>query len=353
MTIPDRMAAVCLTGFGGPEKLEYREDVPVPRPQKEEVLLRVGACAVNNTDLWTRRGAYGGAVEEDGSTSGWRGGLQFPLIQGSDIVGEIVAVGDGVPSSRVGQRVVVNPTLYSGDGEDGLFGAGMIGSERDGGFAEYATVPEDNAIPVSSSLSDAELATFMLTHLTAEHMLNRGTAQSGDRVLITGTSGGVGSALLQLAKRRGAETICVVGEGKEDRARSLGADATITRGADPVEALHDLGYEDVDLVVDVVGGDQAVRLLDALVAGGELVIAGAIAGPTAQIDWRKVYLRHLSILGSTLGTKREGRDIVRYIESSEIRPLLSQVFPLAELKRAQETFKEKKFFGKLVVVPTS
>src|SRR3989304_8623765 len=166
--IPETMRAMLLTGFGGYEKLEYRLDVPVPTPSGDEVLVKVAACGVNNTDIWTREGAYG--TDE---RSGWRGGaFHFPRIQGADIVGRIVAIGAGVSRERLGDRVMVNPTLYAGDG-DGLFEAAYLGSERDGGFAEYACVPNQNAHTIDSPFSDQELATFMTAYLTAEHMLNR------------------------------------------------------------------------------------------------------------------------------------------------------------------------------------
>ena len=165
---PETMRAMVLTGFGGYDTLHYRPDVPVPKPADDEVLVEVAACGVNNTDIWTREGAYG--TDEN---SGWRGGaFEFPRIQGADIVGRIVDVGGNVPRERLGARVMVNPTLYAGAG-DGLFEAAFIGSERDGGFAEFACVPDANAHAIDSPLSDPELATFMTAYLTAEHMLNR------------------------------------------------------------------------------------------------------------------------------------------------------------------------------------
>jgi NADPH:quinone reductase-like Zn-dependent oxidoreductase len=248
--------AVLLTGHGGPEKLEYREDVPTPEPAADEVLVEVGAAGVNNTDLWTREGAYGAADDPD-ATGGWRRGepMRFPRIQGADVAGRIVRVGDGVAGSRVGERVLVDPTLYA-EGGDGPIGAGLIGSERDGGFAEYVTVPAENAHAVETPLSDEELATFPTAYVTAERMLKRARLVGGETALVTGASGGVGSALVQLAKARGAYVIAVVGPGKEERVRGIGADAVIARGATdiPAAASAASGGRPVDAVADVVGG---------------------------------------------------------------------------------------------------
>ena len=225
------MKAVLLTGHGGPEKLEYRADVPAPEPAAGEVLIEVGAAGVNNTDLWTREGAYG-AVNDPEATGGWRRGesMRFPRIQGADIAGRIVAVGEGVAGSWVGERVLVDPTLYAEEG-GGLVGTGLIGSERDGGFAEYVAVPSENAHVIESALDDEELATFPTAYVTAERMLKRARLVAGETVLVTGASGVVGSALVQLAKARGARVVAVVGPGKEEKVREIGADWVVGRGA--------------------------------------------------------------------------------------------------------------------------
>jgi NADPH:quinone reductase-like Zn-dependent oxidoreductase len=187
------MKATLLTGHGGPEKLEYREDVPIPKTAEGEVLIKVGAAGINNTDIWTREGAYG-TEDDPATTSGWRRGnpMRFPRIQGADIVGRIVGVGGGVNASRIGERVIVDNALYSG-GEEGLVDSGLIGSERDGGFAEYVAVPAENAHAIESDLSDAELATFPTAYVTSLRMLNRARISAGETVLVRGASGGVGS----------------------------------------------------------------------------------------------------------------------------------------------------------------
>lgn len=347
------MKAVLLTGHGGPEKLEYRADVSVPEPAAGEVLVEVGAAGVNNTDLWTREGAYG-TSDDPGATGGWRRGeaLRFPRIQGADVSGRVAAVGDGVAGSRMGERVLVDPTLYTDEG-DGLVGAGLIGSERDGGFAEYVAVPAENAHAVESALGDEELATFPTAYVTAERMLKRARLKGGETVLVTGASGGVGSALVQLAKARGAWVVAIVGPGKEEKVRDIGADAVVPRGAPdtPAAVSHASGGRPVDAVADVVGGDSFPGLLNALRPEGRYVVAGAIAGPSVGLDLRTVYLNHLEIIGSTMGSREDFADLVRHVTDGRVRPLLSGVYELRDLRRAQEDFRRKGFFGKLVVVP--
>lgn len=347
------MKAVQLTGHGGPEKLEYRQDVPAPEPSEGEVLIEIGAAGVNNTDIWTREGAYG-SEDDPESAGGWRRGepMEFPRIQGLDITGRIAGVGSGVPDSRIGERVLVDFTLYSGK-EENLVEADIIGSERDGGFAEYVVVPAENAHAIDTPLTDEELATFPTAYLTAEHMLNRARVTEGEWIFVTGASGGVGSALVQLARVRGARVAALVGSGKEDMARSLGAEAMVTRGVDDLSeaALDASGGQHFDVVADVVGGEFFGDLLNVLRPLGRYVAAGAIAGPMVSLDLRTLYLKHLELIGSTVGTHEEFSDLVGYIESGKIKPLLAGVYPLSEIKQAQEDFEKKNFFGKLVLVP--
>jgi NADPH:quinone reductase-like Zn-dependent oxidoreductase len=311
------MKAVLLTGHGGPEKLEYRKDVPVPESAENEVLVEVGAAGVNNTDIWTREGAYGSENDPE-SAGGWRRGekMEFPRIQGLDIAGRIVGVGNGVPESRIGERVLVDFALYSG-GEEGLVNADIIGSERNGGFAEYVTVPTENAHEIETTLTDEELATFPTAYLTAEHMLNRARVAEGETVFVTGASGGVGSALLQLAGVRGARVVALVGPGKEDMARDLGAEAVVTRGVGDLteDALNAAGGRQFDVVADVVGGGIFGDLLNVLKPLGRYVTAGAIADPMVSLDLRTLYLKHLELIGSTIGTHEEFSDLVGYTKS--------------------------------------
>jgi len=345
------MRAVLLTGHGGLDKLVYREDVADPVPGPADVLVRVGAAGLNNTDVWTREGAYG-AQDDAAQVNGWRREpLSFPLIQGADIVGTVVAAGDDVHADRVGERVIVDNALYTGNGE-GLLDAGILGSERDGGFAELVAVPAVNAHPIDSPLSDAELASFPTAYVTAERMLRRARVDDRDTLLVTGASGGVGTGLVQLAKHRGAWVVAVVGPGKEDAIRAIGADAVIARGAPLGAAVErELGGRSLDVVADVVGGESVGELLNVLCPGGRYVVAGAIAGPVVTLDLRTVYLKQLDLLGSTMGDRSDFARLLEAIESGALQPLVAATYPLSELRRAQEDFMRKQFIGKLVVVP--
>ncbi len=349
---PTNMKAVLLKGFGGYDQLEYREDVAIPEPPKDEVLIKVSACGINNTDIWTREGAYGGS-QDNPAISGWRGGsIDFPRIQGADIVGYIFDVGDGVLSSRIGDRVMVNPTLYGRTTDDPPY-TGFIGSERDGGFAEYACAPSENAHKIDSPFSDEQLATFMCAYLTAEHMLNRAALKKAETIIVTGASGGVGSALVQLAKLRGANVVAVTAKGKAQSLRELGADAVVTRGEpDWYLAIRDqLGKTSIDVAADVVAGPLVSGLLEILRHKGRYVTAGAIANPNVTIDWRKIYLKQLDVLGSTLGTQKEAGDLIEYITLGRLKPLLARAYPLAQIVQAQKDFKKKQYLGKLVIAP--
>ena len=346
------MRAVLLTGHGGPEMLDYREDVAEPEPAAGEVLIAVGAAGINNTDIWTREGAYGSA-DDAAAVSGWRREpMAFPRIQGGDVAGRIVAVGAGVPETRIGERVIVNPVLYSDLG-DGLVGMGYLGSERDGGFAEFVAVPAESALAIESDLGDAELASFPTAYLTAEGMLDRARAAAGETLLVTGASGGVGSALVQLARARDARVVALAGRGKEARLRDLGADLVLTRQAgDPAAQLGEgLGEGALDVVADVVAGPLFPALMNALKPKGRYVTCGAIAGPVVSLDLRTLYLKHLELIGSTLGTRDQFARLVALIAAGRIVPLVAATYPLSEIAAAQAAFKEKAFFGKLVLLP--
>lgn len=355
-TLPDTMSAVQLTGHGGLDKLAYRQDIPRPDPALGEVLIEVAACGMNNTDVWVRLGAYG-TEEDPDAVSSWRRGsptLTFPRIQGTDTAGHIAAVGEGVSSERIGERVMVDFSIYNRD-DDSLVDIDYIGHGRDGGYAEYVCVPADHAHPVASPISDAELATFCCAYLTGEHMLDRASVRAGERVLVTGASGGVGSGIVQLCRARGAIPYALVGRGKESAIAAIGAEAVITRGeGDLVEAVREAtkGVE-IDVVADLVAGPMFNDLLRILRPEGRYTTAGAIAGPVVQLDLRTVYLKHLQIHGSSQGTRGAFRRLVRYIEEGRIKPLLGGLYKLSDFHRAQRDFMEKKFVGKLVVVPDS
>ncbi len=353
-SLPAAMRAVLLTGHGGPAKLVYREDVPLPAPAPGEVLIEVTACGMNNTDVWVRQGAYG--TEEDaGAVSTWRrqgNTLTFPRIQGTDSVGRIVAVGDGVSPSRIGERVMVDFSIYNRD-DDSLADIDYMGHGRDGGYAEYQALPAENAHVVDTTMTDIELATFCCAYLTGEQMLERAGLKAGERVLVTGASGGVGSGIVQLARARGAIPYAIVGPGKEQAVKDIGAEAVITRGApDLIAAVNEAtGGQPIDVVADLVGGAIFNDLLRILRPEGRYTTAGAIAGPVVQLDLRTMYLKQLQLHGSSQGTRGDFRRIVRYIEQGLIKPLVGGVYKLSDFHRAQADFVAKDFVGKLVVVP--
>jgi NADPH:quinone reductase-like Zn-dependent oxidoreductase len=369
VTLPERMRAVVLTGHGGLDRLELRDDVARPRPGPGEVLLRVGACGMNNTDINTRTAWYSRSVTE-GTAGGGAGGFaaaqradatwgasgsRFPRIQGADVAGRIVGVGAGVAEARLGERVLVDPWLRDPEDPEDRSKAGYLGSERDGGFAEYVAVPALNAVAIESRLTDAELATFPCSSSTAEHMLAKARLAGGETLLVTGASGGVGSALVQLGKRRGAD---VIAAAKLDALRALGADAAIARSAPDLEA-PDLEAEvraaspggELDVVADVVGGPGFPTLLDLLARGGRYVTAGAIAGPVVELDLRILYLKDLELLGATVMPRAIFEDLVGYIERGEIEPLLARTFPLEALPEAQTAFLQKQHLGNFVILP--
>ena len=361
MNVPDTMTAVLLTGYGGFEKLVMRHDVPVPSFHAQDVLIRVGACGVNNTDINTRKGWYAPSVQgttdenmivENDDQGAWSGSLSFPRIQGADVVGRIVAVGDNVPVERIGERVIVEPLVRHAESPDDRYGIEYLGSERDGGFAEYVAVPSVNAFPVNSEFSDAQLATFPCSYSTAEHMLTRIRITQKDTLLITGASGGVGSALVQLAKRRGAIVLAVAGAAKKDAVAALGADMVIDRETDLTEALKQVLPEGgVNAVADVVGGKGFPSLIDALKRGGRYVTAGAIAGPIVSLDLRQLYLKDLEFQGATVLPPGLFGHLVNYIENREIQPVLAGEFPLAAIREAQTAFMAKKHVGSFVLRP--
>ena len=358
--IPAQMAAVLLTAHGGIDTLSYREDVALPVAGPDEVLIRVAAAGVNNTDINTRIGWYskkvsaatdsGGAdgfdeVDDDDAT--WSGvPMTFPRIQGADCCGIIVAVGEQVDSARIGERVIVRNMLRSYV-DYRPFECWTFGSECDGAFAQFTRAPSRETYRVDCDWSDAELASIPCAYSTAENMLQRADV-GAERVLITGASGGVGSAAVQLARRRGAEVIAVASQAKADEVQALGADRVIDRSADLVAAL---GRDSIDVVVDLVAGEAWPALLEVLRRGGRYATAGAIAGPLVELDVRTLYLKDLTLIGCTFQEDKVFENLVGYIERGEIRPVVARTYPLREIARAQQDFLDKNFTGKLVLVP--
>jgi NADPH:quinone reductase-like Zn-dependent oxidoreductase len=358
--IPDTMIAIVLTGHGGFQKLKYRSNVPVPVPGPIEVLIQVGAAGINNTDINTRIAWYSKNVTDDtnsGSELGftdafdddasWSGEpIGFPRIQGADCCGRIVAIGSQVDPDRMGERVLVRPIQTTEMGSR-AFACRTFGSECDGGFAQYTKTYSVDALKIESDLSDIELASFPCAYTTAEGMLERASVRP-ETVLITGASGGVGSAAVQLAKRRKARVIAIAAREKADEVRALGADRVIERNSNLSEVLV---KDSVDVVVDLVAGPQWPQLLNVLKRGGRYVTAGAIAGPIVELDVRTLYLKDLSFFGCTYQGKGILENLISYIEDDEIRPLVSGSYSLKDIVQAQKDFIAKKHIGKLVLVP--
>ena len=357
-TIPDKMKGVYLTGFGGFEKLAYHTDIPVPTPKKGEVLIKIGAAAVNNTDINTRIGWYSKNVEsgtnKGGSTGfkdvnqdgSWLGqALEFPRIQGADGAGTIVAVGDGVDLKRVGQRVMVRSVQARPSTKKGIECI-TFGSECDGSFAEYATALDSETFAINSDLSDGELATFPCSYGTANNLVWRVGVKANDTVFITGASGGVGSALVQLAKVRGAKVIGVVDPDQEDRVLGYGADEVLHRGDDFVEKLGEMS---VDVILDMVAGESWPQLLKLLKKGGKYGVCGAIGGPIVKFDVRDAYLKDLSLFGTTYQSTESFEELIKYIEDGKIKPVVAKEFELSDIVAAQKAFLSKKYIGKIVL----
>ena len=354
---PAVMRAVVLTGHGGFDQLDLRNDVPVPRPGRGEVLIRVAAAGLNNTDINTRVGWYAKDVAAATDTlvtqggagaapEGWSGTqFAFPRIQGADVCGRICAVGADVPPDRIGERVLVDPILRSGPGFDVRY----LGSEVDGGFADYVCVPAANAVAIHSDLSDVALASLPCAYSTAENILTRLGVTQGERVLITGASGGVGSAAVQLAKRRGAQVFAIAAQSKADAVRRLGADHVLARTT-PVSTAFGPDY--FDACVDVVGGPGVPDLLDSLKRGGRYGVSGAIAGPRFELDLRTLYLKDLRMIGCTVLEAEVFPNLIAYVEAGEVCPAIAATYPLFEIAAAQSAFLDKHHVGKIVLTLT-
>lgn len=354
------MRAMVTMGHGDLDMLIYHEDWPRPEPATGEVLIRVKACGLNNTDVNTRSGWYSKAVK-DATTGGaydvvheedptWGGApIGFPRIQGADVCGIVEAVGAGVDPARIGERVITDNWLRDSDDPSDMNKTGYFGSERDGGFAEYTTIPATNALAIKSAYSDAELATFSCSYSTAEGMLTRAHVTKNDTILVTGASGGVGGALLQLAKLRGARVIAMASRAKHDNISAMGADLVIDRNPSDLRAA--IGREKVTVVADIVGGATWPKIIDILERGGRYTCSGAIAGPMVTMDLRTFYLRDLTFTGSTVIDPSVTNNLITYIESAQIKPMLAATFPLAKLREAQRAFIAKEHIGNIVVIP--
>jgi len=351
VTPPAVMSGVCLTRHGGPEALEWREDIPVPRPGPGDVLVRVLAAGVNNTDINTRVGWYApevtGATEETNEeveAGGWGGALEFPRIQGGDLCGEVVAVGEGVDGFATGRRVTC-PINQPRPTPENPVGFVAIGSEYDGAFAQFCLVQARDLYDVTDApLTDVELAAIPCAFGTAAGLLHRAGVTAGQAVLITGASGGVGLAAVQLASQMGAEVTGISSPAKADCVREAGAAAVIGRDAPlPADRFH--------AVIDLVAGGIWPALIDSLRPGGHYAVAGAIGGPVIEADLRRIYLRDITLHGCTYQPPEVFADLIASVNAGQVRPLISKTYPLARIAEAQADFIAKTLPGKLVLIP--
>ena len=345
LPISSQMFGVIMLSNGDFDQLQYRTDLPIPKLKSGEVLIQVLAAAINNTDINTRIGWYSknhGAAED----AAWTGkALEFPRIQGADVCGRIVAVGDGVDETRIGERVLIEPSLKEADGQQ-LQDPWYFGSECDGGFAQYTKVAARHAYAINSELSDVELASFPCSYSTAENLLTKAQVCEQDLVFVTGASGGVGSAVIQLAKARGAKVIAQTSQAKAEEVIAIGADRVVFRDSD---LLQELGKNRVNVVIDLVGGTQWPVLLELLKPEGRYAVSGAIGGAEVELDLRTLYLKDLTFYGCTILRDEVFGNLIQRIEDGQIKPLVAKTYPLAEIVRAQQTFLTKQHTGKIVL----
>jgi NADPH:quinone reductase-like Zn-dependent oxidoreductase len=342
------MKAVIFKQHGGPDVLEYA-DVPEPAIKSDEVLVEVKACALNHLDVWTRGGLPG--VE-----------IPLPHILGSDIAGVVREVGDLVSWVRGGDEVLLHPGVSCGHCGECLGGRDnlccdydILGYRRNGGYAELVAAPAVNVIPKPQNLSWEEAAALPLVTVTAWHMLvTRAAVQPGEDVLIHAAGSGVGSMGIQIAKLRGARVIATASsEEKLSKAKELGADEVVNYSSEdwPKEVKGLTNRRGVDVVFEHTGAATWAGSVASLKTGGRLVTCGATSGFAAQTDLRQVFYRHLTILGSFMGSKSELLEAMKFVESGKIRAVVDQTLPLREAQRAQELMKDRLQFGKLVLIP--
>jgi len=340
------MKAVQIRAHGGIDVLE-QVDVGEPTPRPDEVLIRVRACALNHLDLWVRAGIPG--VQ-----------FAFPHILGSDIAGEVVAVGESCHRVRPGMRALLAPGLSCRqclrcfEGHDNecrdykLFGAGVAG-----GYRERMTAPEYSVIPIPESLSFIEAAAVPLVYLTAWHMLRRRAAlQPGEEVVVIAASSGVGMAAVQIAKLFQCRVVATAGgREKMERARALGADAVVDHYSDDfaLQLRQATLRRGADVVLEHVGEATWKAAAAALGPSGRLVTCGATTGHEVSLDLRFLFARQQSLLGSYMGTLADLHHVLRYVFEGKLKPVVDSVFPLTEVRAAHERLESKKQFGKIVL----
>lgn len=341
------MKAVIFEKHGGPEVLSFT-DVADPKINAHEVLVEVRACALNHLDVWVRNGLPGIKIP-------------LPHILGNDIAGVVREVGELITWVNVSDEVMIQPGVSCGHCAECLAGRDnmcdeydIIGYRRDGGYAELVSVPGVNVIPRPKNLSWPEAAALPLVTLTAWHMLvKRAHVQPGEDVLVHAAGSGVGSLGIQIAKLHGARVIATAGsEDKLQKARELGADETINYSNDdwPKQVKRLTGGRGVDVVFEHTGETTWPGSILSLKKGGRLVTCGATSGFDARTDLRHVFYRHLTILGSMMGSKADLLAAMKFIESGQVRAVVDRTLPLAEARRAHELMEDRAQFGKLVLV---
>lgn len=322
---------------GGVDQLNFC-DVALPELGAGEVLVKVLAAGVNNTEINTRIGWYSGG--------GWHIPTPFPFIQGTDCCGVVSQSADSTNAHLVGQRVLIRPCMRP-HGFNNMLNMWM-GSDFNGAFAQFVKVPASEVFPIRSTWTDAELGSIPCSYGSAENMVQRARVQAGDHVLVAGASGGVGSAVVQLAKLRGARVTAIAGDSKMQQVRALGADNVVGRDCNLVQ---ELGEESVDVVIDNVGGAHFEAELLTLKRGGRYASSGAIGGPLVSLDLRTMYLKDLTLIGCTAWDEPVFPSLISYIETNALRPLVAKTFALSEIAAAQQEFLEKKHVGKFVLIP--
>jgi len=339
------MKAVRFHEQGGVEVLRH-EEAPDPKIGPEDVLVRVRACAVNHLDIWVRSALP----------------VSLPHVAGSDVAGEVQAVGERVTGFKPGDRVVVNPALSCGACEWCLAGDDsvcidfkILGSQVDGGYAKLVSVPGRNVHPIPPGLSFEEAAAFPLVFLTAWHMLlTRARLTAGETCLIHAAGSGIGSAAIQIARLCGARVIATAGSrDKLEKARELGADEVVNyRDGDFAKKVLEMTHgRGVDVVFEHIGPETWMGSLRCLARSGRLVTCGATSGPKVELDLRFFYSRQLSVSGSIMGTRREFRRILQLVAAGRLKPVIDSTFPLAEAAEAQTRMEQRKNFGKIMLIP--
>jgi NADPH:quinone reductase-like Zn-dependent oxidoreductase len=342
------MKASIFRSHGGPEVLEY-VDVPEPQMRANEVIVEVKACALNHLDIFARNGLPG--IE-----------IPLPHILGNDISGVVRDVGDLITWIKVGDEVMIQPGVSCGHCDACLSGRDnlcreydIIGYRRDGGYAQFVVVPAVNVFPKPSNLTWEDAAALPLVTVTAWHMLvTRANVQPGEDVLVHAAGSGVGSLAIQIAKLRGARVIATASsEEKLAKARILGADETVNYSLEewPKEVRRLTARRGVDVVVEHTGLATWPGSISSLKNNGRLVTCGATSGYDARTDLRQVFYRHLTILGSFMGSKAELLDAMKFVAAGKIRAVVDRILPLSEARTAHELLESRGQFGKVVLRP--